>query len=294
MPRSLFRIALWVVRHDGNGLLAPVPSLEALWLNLATWPGLVGVLALTLAGALLLVVLNIARFGSNADDVPVVIRPPLSAFARYFIVFFALAPLIVGSILGAAQRLDHVVGGAGVALLMMGLLIVLIAGEIIYLRRQRILRLVWAGLIAAPAVAIVGVSLLLPWTIAASVKTSQPAAALGRFFGDSFERRTGQRLPAVAGDPDLALLIALTAPGRPASSPRRDAASHAVAIAGAFLGDRRHRSVAGAGYGGCAACGDQASFPQSRAGSAARLRAVQSGARAAPRVGWAIVRPRGG
>jgi 4-amino-4-deoxy-L-arabinose transferase-like glycosyltransferase len=289
-----FPHALWVVRNGGNGLFAPVPPLEVLWANLAGWPNLVGLLVLTLAGALLLVVLNIARFGDNADDVPVVIRPPLSAFARYFIVFFALAPFIVGSLLGAAQRFDHVVGGAGVALLLMGLLIVLIAGDIIYLRRQRVLRLVWAVLIAAPAIAIVGVSLLLPWTAAASVKTSQPAAEIGRFFGDSFERRTGQRLPAVAGDPDLALLIALTAPGRPHllldaspqrtpwQSPERFSETGGIVVwraqdtAGAPPADIRRR------------------FPNLVPEVPRAFERFNQGREPLPRIGWAIVRPRGG
>jgi hypothetical protein len=41
-----------------------------------------------------------------------------------------------------------------------------------------------------------------------------PATAIARFFGDSFERRTNQRLRAVTGDPQLASLIALDS-GRP-------------------------------------------------------------------------------
>ena len=41
-----------------------------------------------------------------------------------------------------------------------------------------------------------------------------PARAIGAFFADSFERRTNHRLTEVAGDPQLASLIALV-PGRP-------------------------------------------------------------------------------
>ena len=44
--------------------------------------------------------------------------------------------------------------------------------------------------------------------------TSLPAAQIANFFGDSFERRTNQRLRAVAGDPQLASLIAMDT-GRP-------------------------------------------------------------------------------
>jgi hypothetical protein len=41
------------------------------------------------------------------------------------------------------------------------------------------------------------------------VATSLPAAAIGRFFGDSFERRTNRPLRAVAGDPQIATLIGM-------------------------------------------------------------------------------------
>jgi hypothetical protein len=44
---------------------------------------------------------------------------------------------------------------------------------------------------------------------------AQPANAMGRFFGDNFERRTGQPLAVVTGDPATAALIALAAPSRP-------------------------------------------------------------------------------
>ena len=44
--------------------------------------------------------------------------------------------------------------------------------------------------------------------------TSLPAVAIADFFGDSFERRTNQRLRAVAGDPQLASFIAMDS-GRP-------------------------------------------------------------------------------
>ena len=58
------------------------------------------------------------------------------------------------------------------------------------------------------------VSLFEPWTGSGEVATSLPATAIARFFGDSFERRTNQRLRAVTGDPQLASLIALDT-GRP-------------------------------------------------------------------------------
>src|SRR6266404_5798625 len=61
----------------------------------------------------------------------------------------------------------------------------------------------------APALAVVMTTLFLPWTGDGEVATSLPATSVAHFFGDSFERRTNRPLPAVAGDPQLASLIAL-------------------------------------------------------------------------------------
>ena len=100
-------------------------------------------------------------------------------------------------------------GGAGVALLMSGLAVVVATGDLIHLRRQRLLRSVWAFAVAAPAAVALAAALFLPWTSTKEVPTSLPAAAMGRFFDDSYERRTNQRLRAVAGDPEIASLIAM-------------------------------------------------------------------------------------
>ena len=56
---------------------------------------------------------------------------------------------------------------------------------------------------------------LQPWTAGADLNIAQPANAMGAFFADSFERRTGQPLAVVTGDPRTAALVALAAPSRP-------------------------------------------------------------------------------
>jgi hypothetical protein len=66
----------------------------------------------------------------------------------------------------------------------------------------------------APALLVFVVTIFLPWTGSNEVATSLPASGIARFFGDSFERRTNQRLRAVTGDAQLATLISLDA-GRP-------------------------------------------------------------------------------
>ena len=178
------------------------------------WAWLIGTLLLAVAGILLLIVLNAGWFSREGEDSPIIYRPPVPPLARDFVYFFALAPAIAGSFLAALFNLDHVFGGAGVVLSMFGLAVVVAAGDLIHLRRQRLLRAVWAAIIAAPAVAVVGGTLLLPWTSGKEIATSLPSRAIGAFFTDAFARRTNQRLTAVAGDTAIASLVALGR-GRP-------------------------------------------------------------------------------
>jgi hypothetical protein len=97
---------------------------------------------------------------------------------------------------------------------MSGLATIIACGDLIRLRRQRTLRTVWAAIILAPAFAVILATLFIPWTTTSEVTTSLPAAAIGQFFDDSFQRRTNQRLSAVSGDAQLATLISLS-PARP-------------------------------------------------------------------------------
>src|SRR5262249_43713505 len=57
--------------------------------------------------------------------------------------------------------------------------------------------------------------LILPWTGLSSVDVSRPANAMGQFFTESFERRTGAPLAIVSGDPRISALVALGSPRRP-------------------------------------------------------------------------------
>jgi hypothetical protein len=95
--------------------------------------------------------------------------------------------------------------------LMSGLAVIVATGDLVHLRRQRLLRSVWAAAVVAPALAVTAATLFLPWTGGGEVATSLPATAIAHFFDDSFERRTNQRLRAVTGDAQLATLISLDA-----------------------------------------------------------------------------------
>jgi hypothetical protein len=204
---------IWLLRADALAM-PPWPALADLTARAMQWGWLLGGLVLSMAAIVLLVILNSGFFARNADDAPIIYRPPVDPLARDFVFFFALAPALFGSLIAAIFNFERIVGGAGVALLMSGLAVVVATGDLIHLRRQRLLRTVWAAAIVAPAVAVVATIAFLPWTGSNEVSTSLPAKAIAQFFGDNFERRTNQRLHSVAGDPQLASFIAMSR-GRP-------------------------------------------------------------------------------
>jgi hypothetical protein len=205
--------AMWLIRADA--LAGPRwPAVEDLGGQAMYSAGLLGGLLLAMSGIVILVVLNTAWPGRNAEDAPIIYRPPVDPLGRDFVYFFAFAPALLGCLVSALFNVGGIAGGAGVPLLMSGLAVIVVTGDLIHLRHQRLLRSVWAAAVVAPALAVIAATLLLPWAGNREVATSLPATAIARYFGDSFERRTNHRLPAVAGDPRLASLIALDA-GRP-------------------------------------------------------------------------------
>jgi hypothetical protein len=203
---------IWLLRADALAM-PPWPAISDVGARVLQWGWLLAGLVLAMSAIVLLAVLNSGWFARHAGEAPIIYRPPVDPLARDFVYFFAIAPALLGSFLAGLFNLDHVVGGAGVALLMSGLAVIVATGDLLYLRRQRVLRTVWAAALAAPALVAIATTILLPWT-GAEVPTSLPAKAIAHFFGDNFERRTNQRLRAVAGDPQLASFIAMSA-GRP-------------------------------------------------------------------------------
>jgi Dolichyl-phosphate-mannose-protein mannosyltransferase len=204
---------VWLTRADTLGL-PHWPEIAELSARAQHWGALLGGLLIAVSGLVALVVLNSGWFDRNKDEAPIIYRPPVFTLARDFVYFFAIAPALAGSLIAGLFDLDTIVGGASIALLMTGLAAIVATGDLVYLRRQRLLRSVWAAAIIAPALVVIATTIFLPWTGSAEVATALPATQIARFFGDSFERRTNQPLRAVTGDTQLASLIALDK-GRP-------------------------------------------------------------------------------
>jgi len=214
---------IWLIRADAP-IFPHLPQVTDLSGRAVHGAELLGGLLLASLGIAIVSAFNSGWFDRTQEEAPVIFRPPVDPAVRDFVYFFAFAPALLGCLISGLFGLDHVVGGAGIVLLMSGLAVVVACGDLIHLRRQRILRAVWAAIILAPALAVTGAAIFIPWTTTSEVKTSLPATAIGHFFDDSFERRTNQRLTAVSGDPQLATLISLS-PTRPhlflASAPER-------------------------------------------------------------------------
>jgi hypothetical protein len=204
---------VWLIRAD-TVALPQWPANADLRGRALHWAALLGGLLFAMSGIVLLAVLNSGWFGRKPEEAPIIYRPPVAPLARDFVYFFAIAPALVGSLIAGLFDLDRVAGGTGVALLMSGLAAIVAAGDLIHLRRQRVLRSAWAAAVIAPALAVIAMTLFLPWTGSVEVATSLPATTIAHFFGDSFERRTNRPLRAVTGDAQLAALISLDA-GRP-------------------------------------------------------------------------------
>jgi hypothetical protein len=184
-------------------------------LNTSAWLRLLAALVLAHAGLAILLVLAVGWPRVSAAPAPPIVRPHADPFAVTFIKVFALVPALLATICAVliGQRLP--VGGAAPLVVLSGLAIVLAAGDSIALYHQRVLGFAWCGLLLVPALFVPLLIILLPWATGTDLKIAQPANAMGEFFADSFQRRTGQKLAIVTGDPRTAALIALAAPSRP-------------------------------------------------------------------------------
>jgi hypothetical protein len=183
--------------------------------NTAAWLRLLVVLILAHAGIAILTVLASGRPRFRAGASPAIPRLPVDPFAVTFVKVFALLPVLLTITAAVLLGRPLAIGSAAPLLVLSGLAVIIAAGDSFALYHQRVLGFAWAGLLIVPAIFVPIVLIVLPWTIGADLKVAQPATAMGRFFAESFERRTGHPLAVVSGDVQTATLVALAAPSRP-------------------------------------------------------------------------------
>lgn len=179
------------------------------------WARLVGIVIAAHAG-LAVLVLIVSGWPQSRGPAPAAIeRAPLDPFGKHFVYFFALVPALVATLLAALAGRAVPLGGFGPVVLLSGLAVIVAAGDRIGLHHQRIGAYAWFCLLIIPAAMTVVAIVALPWIAVPELRVAQPADAIGRFFAESFQRRTGAPLAIVAGEIPTAALIALRAPSRP-------------------------------------------------------------------------------
>jgi 4-amino-4-deoxy-L-arabinose transferase-like glycosyltransferase len=195
--------------------IAAIPRLLVGEKNVMAWVNLLLFLVFSHAGMFVLAAVAGGILAGPRVIAPAVERVPIEPFAKSFVYTFALAPLFVATLLAVLLGRTTPVGGAASIVILSGLAVIVLAGDVIRLYRQRISALVWLGLLVVPPAVIIAATVTLPWTAAVDLEVSKPANAIGQFFTETFRRRTGRPLAIVIGDQRTAGLVALASPDRP-------------------------------------------------------------------------------
>jgi len=212
----LFPHLLWL-SETGEGLMTRLLRLrtrESMVDNFNAW---LRQLAFILAAHVGLVALVSAVVGlpwARRTPSPVIVREPITPFARQFALYFAIVPALAATIVAVLAGWPTPVGGIPPLVVLSGLAVVVAAGNDIELSHQTVVIGAWFGLLLLPPVLAVLAVFSLPW-FGIDLNVNKPAQDIARFFSDSFQRRTGVPLQVVAGDPRSAALIAFGAPSRP-------------------------------------------------------------------------------
>jgi hypothetical protein len=206
----LFPFLIWLDQGGGVRLL----DLAAIVRNLRAWGWLVAALLIGHIGMGILVVLGRGYVVASRGPPPEVPRPPVDDAARVYVYFFALVPVAA---MGLFALFSHRPENFMVAplVVMSGLAVIVAAGDRIAISHQYLIGYAWLALLALPPLLVAFAILMQGWTVALDLRVGRPAADMGQFFGESFQRRTGLPLEIVAGDQALAALVALRAPSRP-------------------------------------------------------------------------------
>jgi 4-amino-4-deoxy-L-arabinose transferase-like glycosyltransferase len=183
--------------------------------NTVAWLRLLSALILAHAGLVILVALAAGWPSGRANPLPALKRGAVDEFARSFIKVLALLPALAATIVAVILGRAQPIGGLAPLVVLSSLAVVIAAGDAIALYHQRILGFAWAGLLVVPALMVPFVMILLPWTLGTDLTIAEPASAMGRFFADTFQSRTGHPLAVVSGEIGPAAIVALGAPSQP-------------------------------------------------------------------------------
>jgi 4-amino-4-deoxy-L-arabinose transferase-like glycosyltransferase len=209
--------ASWLYRAGVNPFpaLNSLPSLFAGEKRLMAWGNLLLVLLFSHAGLVVLAMVAGGVLAGRRARAPAIERVPPDPFAKTFVYFFALAPAFVATLAAVLAGRTTPLGGTAPLVVLSGLAVIVAAGDMIRLYRQRTSALIWLGLLIVPPAVIMAATVALPWTAAVDLEVSKPANAMGQYFTETFRRRTGRPLAIVVGDVRTAGLVAIGSPDRP-------------------------------------------------------------------------------
>ncbi len=208
---------VWWLAHQSDLVLSGWQASAAIVGRAPAWAWLTALLAASHLGLLLLIVLATGwpRGRRERARAPEIDRAPAAPFGRAYVYVFALAPAFSAIAIAAASGRLGPFGEVAPLLVLSGLAVITAAGDQVLLYRERLVSSTWVGiLVVPPLVAVAGIAVM-PWIASVDPKVAQPANPEGRFFGETFQRRTGKPMEYIAGDQRLAPLIALAAPSRP-------------------------------------------------------------------------------
>ena len=211
----VFPHALWLAKSYGL-VLGGLLDTASLAHKPTPWVWLASTIVAAHFGVVLMVLLASGYPRRRKQRAPEIDRTtPVTPLARTYVYCFALLPAAAAIAIafgtGRLGPLEHVTP----LVILTGLAVVVAAGDRIYLYREGLVSTAWIGLLVAPPVLAVISIAVMPWVARSELAIAQPARAEATFFADSFQRRTGKPLQYVAGDPQIALLVALAAPSRP-------------------------------------------------------------------------------
>jgi hypothetical protein len=205
---------VWLVWNDFAGLLpAPDSGIEP-----DALAGAGDVMLQTLVGHVGLVVLVVvasSMFAADRTTAPEFVRAPVDRHALRTMLLIAVVPALLALALGLAYDVRQPVTAASPLFLYSGVLVMLLAPDVVRIHRQRSVTIAALALLALPPALDAAAALSSPWVGERGRPTNWPAAAAGRYLNDVYKSRTGLRLEYVIGAAELASAVAFGAPDRP-------------------------------------------------------------------------------
>ena len=167
------------------------------------------------AGLVALVFLATVYAVRAKDNAPVFIRIRETLLSRRAATVLAIVPVALALLVLFVLEVRAKHSIAASLLMLTGLLAVLMTGERLIIRRQRLVAFTALGLLIVPPALEIATGLASPWFADQSRATNWPARTAARTFTEIFRTRTGRELEYIVGERVPASQIAIMSRTRP-------------------------------------------------------------------------------